>query len=146
MAKTRWTGRFSTVSVQQSSTGSFSAVGLARSISPPPQERNAIDCSGNEDTYAVNKAGIEQESAFTFSQLYASTDTSDALIDTLWGTGATATWRVRRTNGTNNWDTTFSGVVTAVRPRAFTGSDPVMREVQVHRKSALTHSVAGVTS
>jgi hypothetical protein len=146
MAKTRWTGRYSKVSVATSTGGAYSDVGLSRSITPPPQERAAIDCTANEDTYAVSKAGIEQESTFVFSQLYNSTDTADALIDTLWGTGESRTWRVRRTNGTNNWDSTFTGIVTAVRPQAFTGNDPVMRDVQIHRKSAITHNVSAVTS
>lgn len=148
MAKTRWSGRAAKVSVETSaftSDPTWVDVGLTRSIAPPPQERGSIDLTAMEDTYAVVRAGIEQESAFTFQALHDPEDTTDALIKTVYGTGETRKWRIRRTNGTNDFDSQFDGIVTAIRPQGYSGSDPVMMEVQVHRKSAITHAVQAVT-
>ena len=142
MAKTRWTGRGALVAVQSTSAGTpWMNVGLSRNIAPPAMERNAIDVTGMEDTYAVVASGIEIPSQFTFSSLHASTDTVDALLDTVYGSHMQRNWRVRLYNGTYYWDTTFTGKVLALRAQAFSGSDPVVREVTVLRNSTLTYSV-----
>ena len=150
MAKTRWTGRGGTVAFE---TTAFSTpptwndpVGLSRSITPPPQELSQIDVTGMEDTAVQMDVGIAHPSVFTFSCLHASTDTLDTTIDTMYGTAEERKWRVRRTNGTYDFDSVFKGVVMAIRPQAFGGSDPILREVEVHRTgSAITHSVQAVT-
>jgi len=82
----------------------------------------------------------------TFTSLYDAQDTVDTLIRTYYGAGTTRTWRVRRNNGTHWFNSAFSGIVTAIRPQGYSGSDPVTAEVVVHRKSAITHTVAAVTS
>ena len=150
MAKTRWTGRAAQVQVETTAFTTpptwTNTVGLTRSITPPPQERASIDLTSMEDTYAVVRAGIEQESAFTFSALHDAEDAVDALIKTLYDSGETRKWRVRRNNGTNWFNSQFEGIVTAIVPQAYGGNDPVQMEVRVHRKSAITHTVAAVTS
>lgn len=146
MAKTRWTGRAARVEVLSSSTADWSVVGLTRSITPPGQQRATIDMTAMSDTYTVSHVGIEQESTLVFQALHDAEDTVDALITTYYNSGVSKSWRVRRNNGTHWFNSQFTGVVTAVRPQAFGGSDPVQLEVQVHRKSAITHSVAAVTS
>jgi hypothetical protein len=142
MAKTRWTGRGAVVGTYSTSNSSFTPAGLARSITPPPQEKGAIDCTGMEDTYVVVRPGLEQESVFTFTALQASTDTVDAAIVTAYGAHTEKNWYVRRYIGEQMWTTKFKGYVTAIRPQQFTGNDPVTWEVQVHRTSAITHSVS----
>ena len=142
MAKTRWTGRGALVAIQSTSAGTpWMNVGLSRNVSPPPQERAAIDVGGMEDTYPVEAAGIEQSSVFTFSMLDASTDAVDALIQTAFTARDSRNWRIRRSNGSIYWDTTFAGKVSSISPSAFGGSDPVLKEVTVVRIGALTHSV-----
>ena len=150
MAKTRWTGRGGTVAFE---TTAFTtpptwndAVGLCRNIAPPPQELSQIDVTGMEDVSSVTDVGIEQQSVFSFTCLHASTDTLDTTINTMYDSGEERKWRVRRTNGTNDFDSVFTGVVMAIRPSAFGGSDPILREVIVHRTgSAITHTVQAVT-
>ena len=142
MAKTRWTGRGALVAIQSTSAGTpWMNAGLSRNVSPPPQERAAIDVGGMEDTYPVEAAGIEQSSVFTFSMLDASTDPVDALIQTAFTARDSRNWRIRRSNGSIYWDTTFAGKVSSIAPSAFGGSDPVLKEVTVVRIGALTHSV-----
>lgn len=150
MAKTRWTGRGGTVAFE---TTAFSTpatfndpVGLSRQITPPKQELSTIDVTGMEDAAVVMDVGISQASVFTFSCLSASTDTLDTTIDTMYGTAEERKWRIRRTNGINDWDSVFKGVVMAIRPQAFGGSDAILREVEVHRTgTGITHSVQAVT-
>ena len=139
MAKLRYTGRGATVSVE-STSDSWKTVGLTRNIAPPPLEKSAIDCTAMEDTFVVVEQGIEQESGFSFTCLQASTDATDILLQTYYGSGAERPWRIGRTNGALTWYTGFSGVVSAIRPQAFTGSDPATMEVQVLRTSAITES------
>jgi hypothetical protein len=139
MAKFRYTGRGATVSVE-STSDSWKAVGLTRNIAPPALEKSAIDCTAMEDTFVVVEQGIEQESGFTFTCLQASTDPADVLLQTYYGSGAERPWRIGRTNGALTWYTNFNGVVSALRPQAFTGSDPATMEVQVLRTSAITES------
>ena len=142
MAKTRWTGRGGLVAIQSTSAGTpWMNCGLSRNVTPPPQERQPIDVSGMEDTYPVEAAGIEQPSVFTFSMLDASTDTVDALIQTAYTARDTRSWRIRCNNGSLYWDTTFTGKVSSIRPSAFGGSDPAVKEVSVVRTSTLTYSV-----
>lgn len=139
MAKIRYTGRGATVSVE-STSASWVAVGLTRNINPPAMEKGAIDCTAMEDTSVVVEQGIEQESSMSFTCLQATTDATDILLQTYYGSGAEMPWRIGRTNGALTWYTNFSGVVSAIRPQAFTGNDPVTMEVQVLRTSAITES------
>jgi hypothetical protein len=73
--------------------------------------------------------------------LDASTDPVDALIQTAFTARDSRNWRIRRSNGSIYWDTTFAGKVSSIAPSAFGGSDPVLKEVTVVRIGALTHSV-----
>jgi len=139
MAKFRYTGRAATVSVQ-STSDSWKVVGLTRNINPPALEKAAIDCTAMEDTYVVVEQGIEQESSMTFTCLQASTDATDVLIQTYYGSAAEMPWRVGRKSGALTWYTNFTGIVSAIRPSAFSGNDPAVMEVQVLRTSAITES------
>lgn len=142
MAKTRWTGRGAVVGTYSTSNSSYTPLGLARSITPPPQEKGAIDCTGMEDTAIVVRPGLEQESVFTFTALHASTDTQDAAMQTYYTGHTEKHWYIRRYIGEQMWTSRFDGYVTALRPQTFTGNDPVTWEVQVHRTGAITHSVS----
>jgi len=115
--------------------------GLSRSITPPPQEKQPIDVMGMEDTYPVEAPGIEQVSVFSFTMLDATTDTVDALIQTAYTARQTRSWRIRRYNGSIYWDSTFTGKVSSIRPSAFGGSDPALKEVTIVRNSSITHGV-----
>lgn len=142
MTKTRWTGRGALVAIQSTSAGTpWMNAGLARNIAPPPQEKQAIDISGMEDTFPVEASGIEQSSVFTFSMLDASTDAVDTVIQTAFTARDSRNWRIRRYNGTYYWDTTFAGKVSSIAPSAFGGSDAVLKEITVVRLGAITHSV-----
>jgi hypothetical protein len=137
MAKNRYTCRNMTVSVQ-STSASWLTVGLVRSATPPPKEKGAIDVTGTTDASVVVEQGIASESTFTFQALHASTDGTDTYIQARYNDAAEKTWRVRRQYGTTYWDTTFTGIVSAIRPTAFGGNDPAMMDVDVLLTSAIT--------
>ena len=137
MAKTRYTGRNAIVSINTTSDG-YLDVGLARSISPPAKESGVIDVTGTTDASVVVEQGIPTESRFTFQALHASTDVTDAYIQTCYDNAAEKTWRVQRKSGLTYWNTTFTGIVSSIRPTAFAGSDPVMMDVDVLLTSAIT--------
>ena len=141
MAKNRYTGRNATVSVESTSAG-YLTVGLLRSATPPPKEKASIDVTGTTDSFVVVEQGIATESRFTFQMLYASTEDSDAYIQTCYGNSAERPWRVRRQYGASNWDSTFTGMVAAIRPTAIGGNDPVIADVDVVLTSAICDSVA----
>lgn len=138
MAKDRLTGKGGLVKIKSGNT--YTALGLVRSITPAPQERAVIDVMGMEDTTPQAKQGTEEISEFTFSELYDSQDTQDALVDSYYSNGADADWQVAFTNGTNNWTENFAGFVAKIVPQAVTGKDAVVREITVIRSGAITRA------
>lgn len=136
MAKNRYIGKGGLVKVASGNT--FVSVGLSRNVTPPPMEKAVIDVTGMDDTTAQTAQGIEQPSAFTFESLHDPDDTTDDLVDTLYGSGNTVTWQIVTIAGAKTWTKSFSGWVSAIVPSAFGGSDPVSRTVTVQRVGAVT--------
>ena len=136
MAKVRYTGKGGLVKVASGNT--YVAVGLCTSVTPPPLEKAVIDVTGMEDTTAVAAQGIEQLSSMTFESLHDPDDTTDDLVDTLYGSGNTVTWQIVMATPTKTWTKSFSGIVTAIVPGTFTGNDAVKRTVTVQRAGAVT--------
>ena len=136
MAKNRYTGKGGLVKVASGNT--FVAVGLCTNVTPPPMEKAVIDVTGMEDTTAVAAQGIEQLSAMDFESLHDPDDTTDDLVDTLYGSGNTVTWQIVTVAGAKTWTKSFSGIVTAIVPTGFGGNDAVNRKVTVHRAGAVT--------
>ena len=139
MAKNRYSGRAGTVSVESTSAG-WIAVGLTPSISPPPMEKAAIDCTAMEDATVVVEQGIEQQSAMTFTCLQATTDAADTLIQAYYTNATDRPWRVGRKNGSLTWYSSFNGLITSINPQSFGGNDPATMDVEVVRTSAITES------
>lgn len=140
MAKFRYTGRSATVSVYSTSGGAYLPVGLTRNIGPPAMEKAAIDCTAMEDTHVVVEQGLEQQSSLTFTCLQASTDAADILIQSAYDNETECNWLIARKRGALTWNSGFDGIVTAIRPQAFSGNDPATMEVEVLRTSAITDS------
>jgi hypothetical protein len=140
MAKVRYTGKGGLVKV--ASGNSFVAVGLCTNVTPPPMERAVIDVTGMEDTTAVAASGIEQLSSMDFECLHDPEDTTDDLVETLYGSGNTATWQIVTASGAKTWTKSFSGVVTSIVPNGFGGNDAVKRKVTVQRAGVVTDTVA----
>jgi len=144
MAKTRYTGKGALVKANVSADGTtMVAVGLCTSITPPPMEKAAIDCTGMEDTTPVVQQGIEQLSEFTFECLHDPDDTGDDGVETLYGNGKSVKWQIITTTvnpsgTTKTWTKEFTGVVVGIKPTQFGGGDSVRRSVTVQRTGAIT--------
>jgi len=143
MAKNRYVGKSALVKVNINDDGTtFTAVGLIREVTPPPEVKSKIDVTGMEDTVAEIRQGIEEESEFTFLALWDQAATGDAGVKTLYDSGAEVRWQVIVTDGTNTWTMDFDGIVMGIVPQKIGGSDPVTFQVTVSRTGAITHTVA----
>lgn len=141
MAKRRFIGKGATVLVE-TNTNTFNTVGLITNIQPPPQEKGVIDVTAMEDTAVQAEQGIEQLSAFTFTERPDPDDTIHDFVDGLYSSGNTAGWQIKCNAGTAVWTMQFDGIVTGISRNAFGGNDGVTRTVTVQRTGAITDTVA----
>lgn len=141
MAKDRYIGKGGLVKVAADGTN-YLTVGLCTNITPPPQEKATIDCTGMEDTFAVTEQGIEQMSEFSFEHLHDPGDTTDDAVDTLYGSGSSVPWKIETKAGTKVFTKGFNGRVFAIVPTAIDGNGVVKRTVKVARTTAPGDTVA----
>lgn len=139
MAKTKRKALGSIVSLDPAGGSTFAAVGMTKSISPPKRARAKIEKTVLSDTLATLEPGIEEASEFEFMQLWDPNETSDELIDTLFGSGAIAAWKVAYSSGVTD---VFSGWVSDLDPETLEIGGMTARGVKVQRTSAITRAAA----
>lgn len=138
MAKNRFIGKGALVAVDPAGGTTWQTVGLSTSVTPPPQEKATIDCTAMEDTAAVAEVGIEQLSEFTFESLHDPADSVDDAVDTLYGNGNNANWKLTTLSGAHAFTKIFTGRVFAIVPTTIEGNSVQKRTIKVIRTGAIT--------
>ncbi len=139
MAKAKRKGLGSVVSCDPAGGTSYAAVGMTREITPPPRHRAKIDGTVLDDDLATNVGGIEEHSEFRFLQLWDPDETSDEIMDTLFGSEAEAAWEIEYSSGVTD---TFDGWVSDISPETIELAGLLAREVIVQRTSDITRAAA----
>jgi hypothetical protein len=139
MAKKKRKGLGATVEVDidGAGAGAYSAVGMTRNIMPPGRTRAKIDGTVLTDVLSTNESGIEEHSEFKFLQLWDPNETEDEKIDTLFGNGNVADWKVTYPNTVTD---VFSGWVSEIAPETIEIAGLLGREVTVQRTTAITRT------
>ena len=95
MAKQKWGGKSSTVECDiDGLETSWQLYGFTESLTPPPRTRAKVDATNLDEDMANIEPGIEEDSEFTFVQVWDPGDTSDETIDTLFASAFKANWRI----------------------------------------------------
>ncbi len=135
----KYTGAGALVEVDVDGTPTWTTVGCTFTITPPPQVKNDVEMTCQQDTEADAVPGIEQLSQFSFDQPYDEA-ASKTTVDDFYASGAVKDWRITFTDGTNSMQIAFSGYVSGLTPAAAGGNDPVQRTVTVTRKGSITYT------
>lgn len=144
MAKNRYTGRSGKMYIDADGGDptNYTEVTVARNIQPPPQSRARIDVTGMDDSSAVTRPGIEEESEFSFEIIWDPDDTVDASLRTSYTNQSLAHFKAEFTDGTNTLAVEWSGYITALEPLAVDGSSPVAMRVVGVRSGDITETVS----
>lgn len=106
---------------------------------PPPRTRELIDGTELSATLATYEAGIEQHSAYTFTQFWEPGDSQHESIDTLFGSKAVVEWQIVYTTAVAKTDE-FEGFVSGLEPQPIVHNGIYQRQVTIQRKSAITRT------
>jgi hypothetical protein len=135
----RYIGLGTIMSVDEDDSGAtFTAITLCIKGTPPPRTRELIDGTALSDTLATYEMGIEQHSAFTFTQFWEPEDTMHASLDTLFGAKTQVIFTITYT--TTSTVDSFEGIVSHLEPEEFTHNSIYQRKVTVQRKTATTRT------
>jgi len=143
MAKTRYTGRTGKMYIDADggSPVTYTQCTVARNIQLPPESRARIDVTGMDDEQAESRPGIEEESEFSWEQLWDPDDAVDATIRTSYEGMSLAHFKAEFTDGTTTLAVTWSGYIVGIEPLAVDGSSPVAVRVVGIRSGATSEAV-----
>lgn len=127
------------IAVDVAGGSSYTTITLAMDATPPARKRVRVDQTALSDTLATRLPGIEDHSEYIYNQYWHPTDTQHESVDTLFGSGAIASWKITYPFGTPVLDT-FSGWVSDLEPAALQTNGMIMRKVTIQRTSAITRA------
>jgi hypothetical protein len=127
------------IAVDVAGGSSFTTITLAMDATPPARKRVKVDQTALSDTLATFAPGIEDHSEYKFNQYWHPTDSQHASLDTIFGTGIEAAWKITYPFSTPILDT-FNGWVSDLEPATLQTSGMIMRGVAVQRTTALTRA------
>lgn len=135
MAKIKYTGAGAHIFVDQADNATMVDLGCTFDMTVPPQQRNTVEMTCQQDDAQTNEPGIEQPSQCTFTEPldYAF---SSPLIDDFYASKAVKDWEMVFTRGANTQTVAFSGWVSALVPASAGGSDPLQRSVTIEVDTA----------
>lgn len=140
MAKIQYPGAQAQVEVDVIGDGqTWNNIGCTISITPPPQEKEDIEATCQQDAVAQTVAGIEQVSRCQFEEPY-DYEFTKAFLDDLYENDTDVTWRLTFVNQTNQQVIEFPGRVSSLVPQATGRSDVLRRVVTITRTGAIVHN------
>lgn len=127
------------IAVDVAGGSSYATITLAMDATPPARKRVKVDATALSDTLATFNPGIEDHSEYTYTQYWHPTDTQHESVDTIFGSGAIATWKITYPLSTPVLDT-FSGWVSDLEPASLQTNGMITRKCTIQRTSAITRA------
>lgn len=134
----RWLGLGSAFGVDDDdSGGTFTAVSLVVSATPPFRKRVLVEATALGDTLATYEAGIEDHSEYTFDHYYEPNETNGNLFTTLFANKTKVLFNITYTSSDIE---AFEGFVSAVEPQQIVKDQLLMRRITIQRTGAISYT------
>lgn len=126
----------------ETSSETFTPIGLTREITPPPRIRQGVDGVVLGDELETDLPGIEERSEFTFTHLWDPNHANHNIVDTLFASKEVQAWRITYPGATPPI-ATFPGRVMAITPQSMDPSSAIAREVTIQRTGPIVWTTGG---
>jgi hypothetical protein len=127
------------VKVDHDADTTYTTIACAKEATPPNQVRVEVDATCFEDTVVQMLPGIEDESEFSFLQVWDPTDTNHLIIDALFTSKTAVNWQVIYPFATPITEI-FAGRVVGLTPETISNDSVISRTVMVRRTGSISRS------
>ena len=141
MAIEKYVGATAVLSVDPAGGASFSQVLGVIVNKLPAQRKENVDVTAIDDTTGDSRQGIEEPGEFSFDIFWDPDDTVHGSLQTLYGSGDSAAWKLVLTDGSSTLTITWSGHLVELDRQPVNKSSGLVARIRGFKRGALTEAV-----